>query len=753
MIPILFHSTEREFVGNGIGRLSDCISCLVTEEINGVYECQFSYPVTGALFSELQNGRIVYTTHDQTKAPQPFTIYKQAKEINGIVTYYARHISYQLTKTVLKPFSANSCLEAMDRMAAMCYGDTPFTFWTDKNVTGSFKLTAPRSVRNALGGMEGSLLDVYGKAELEWDKWTVKLHLNRGVDTDVSIRYGKNLVSFTQDTDYTGTYNAVVPFWTSDTDGTVTLPEGYILTGGIPARSGYLVTDAQEIITDASGAGIEAAYFTLEAQPLDLSDAFEEKPSADQLREKALTKIKNAQPWKPSDNITVSFVNLADIDEYKNYAPLQTCRLCDTVSVYFTQYGVASQGVKIISVTWDALNERYSEMQLGDAKQTFSEVVTAQVQETIMKTVPTRSDMQTAIEHATDMIVRGGLGGHIVFTLNADGEPEEILVMDNADPALAVNVWRFNLGGLGHSHNGYNGPFDDVALTADGRINADLITAGTLNANIMQAGIIRDKAGKNYWNLETGEISISYDVDPEGGVTQADLARVEQNAKDYTNNATADMATQTWVSGQISITKDGINSHFQEVEKALDDSVVNAQQYQYKSTSPTELMGGSWTQGNVPWQDGYFIWQKTRYTKADGTTYESAPVCITGNTGADGDDGADALYLYVTANAATSTAKETPKTVTLTGIVGEGDEQDSDPSGSKWFYAWYKTTDGGEEGYYRKGKNQTITINRNFCEDVASMRFRITNDATEFYLTNQNGVALTTHTGAILEVE
>lgn len=753
MIPILFSQTESSFIGNGLGRLAECTKCLVTEERNGVYECEFSYPMDGALFSQIQKGCIVYVTHDQTKIPQPFIIYKRTANINGMVTFNAQHLSYMLSKTTLKPFSATSCADAISKIKNMCYGGTPFTFWTDKSVTANYKLTAPRSVRSALGGQEGSILDAYGKGEYEWDKWRVNLYLNRGVDTDVTIRYGKNLTSFTQDKDYTGTYNAVVPYWTSEENGTVVLPEGYILTGGVPGKDGYLLTDALEQITDHNGSPISVSYITLETTTLDLSSEFENKPTVDQLRAKANEKLKDMTPWKPTENIKLNFVNLAETDEYKEYAPLQTCRLCDTVSVYFTQYGIAANGVKIIRVVWDALNDRYQEMELGEFKQSFSEVVTAQVQETILKTVPTKSAMQEAIDHATEMIVKGGFGGHIVYTLNGSGQPEEMLIMDTDSAETAVNVWRFNLGGLGHSHNGYNGPFDDVALTADGRINADLITAGTLNANIMQAGIIRDKAGKNYWNLETGEISISYDVDPEGGVTQADLARVEQNAKDYTNNATADMATQTWVSGQISITKDGINSHFQEVEKALDDSVVNAQQYQYKSTSPTELMGGSWTQGNVPWQEGYFIWQKTRYTKADGTTYESAPVCITGNTGADGDDGADALYLYVTANAATSTAKETPKTVTLTGIVGEGDEQDSDPSGSKWFYAWYKTTDGGEEGYYRKGKNQTITINRNFCEDVASMRFRITNDATEFYLTNQNGVALTTHTGAILEVE
>jgi hypothetical protein len=79
----------------------------------------------------------------------------------------------------------------------------------------------------------------------------------------------------------------------------------------------------------------------------------------------------------------------------------------------------------------------------------------------------------------------------VVFTLNADGKPEEILIMDTDNVLTAVNVWRFNQNGLGHSHNGYQGPYNDVALTADGQINADMITAGSLSANLIKGGTLK----------------------------------------------------------------------------------------------------------------------------------------------------------------------------------------------------------------------------------------------------------------------
>jgi hypothetical protein len=128
----------------------------------------------------------------------------------------------------------------------------------------------------------------------------------------------------------------------------------------------------------------------------------------------------------------------------------------------------------------------------------------------LQRIVRTTSDaMQEAVDHATEMIT-GGLGGYVVLDVNQQtGQTEEILIMDTPDKATAVNVWRFNQGGLGHSSNGYNGPFNDIALTSDGQINANLITTGTMNANHVRAGTITDNTGDNYWNLTTGEFRMT----------------------------------------------------------------------------------------------------------------------------------------------------------------------------------------------------------------------------------------------------
>ncbi|MDO4527437.1 MAG: hypothetical protein Q4C03_01470, partial [bacterium] len=75
MIPILYEASEREFTSNGLGRLRDCTRCEVTEERNGVYECEFDFPVDGNHFDLIIPGRIILVTHDDTGDTQPFDIY------------------------------------------------------------------------------------------------------------------------------------------------------------------------------------------------------------------------------------------------------------------------------------------------------------------------------------------------------------------------------------------------------------------------------------------------------------------------------------------------------------------------------------------------------------------------------------------------------------------------------------------------------------------------------------------------------
>ena len=501
MIPILYPGTEKEFRTNGIGRLTDCIRCIATEERNGIYEVEFDYPIEGVHFDEIEIGKIVAVTHDDTKEIEPFIIYQRTvPNLSGVVTFNAHHISYKLGEIVAIPFTAGSCAEALQGLTTYSASANPFTFWTDKTTTASFENAVPRNVRNILGGEENSILDVFGGGDYEFKRFEVKLYAQRGVDSDVEIRYAKNLTDLQETKDYSQSYNAIVPYWT-DTDGhIVMLPEKVIVYSGLEPVLAYLTDHNLIIIRTETEEPIEVAYTEIKAVPMDLSDQFEEMPTVEQLRAAAEARFERSGAWLPNENLKVDFVQLWQTEEFKEYSALQRVRLCDTVSVYYPQVNINAVKQRVIRTEYNVLIDRYDSIELGTPQTSLGRAI----KQEIMQDVPTTSMMASAIEYATNMI-RGGLGGYVVMTPGPNGYPQEILIMDTPDINTAVNVWRFNQGGLGHSSNGYQGPYSDIALTQDGRINASMITAGVLNANVIRAGTITDESGLNYWNLESGQ--------------------------------------------------------------------------------------------------------------------------------------------------------------------------------------------------------------------------------------------------------
>lgn len=505
MIPILYFADETVFRTNGIGRLSDCVRCIATEERNGIYEVEFDYPITGKHYEDLKLGRIVACTHDDRRDIQPFIIYQRTvPDLRGVVTFYAHHISYRLNNTVVMPFSAGTVATALQGIKTNSVNANPFSFWTDKSTVATFKSEVPRMARAMLGGEQNSILDVFGSGEYEFDRFEVKLYANRGNDTDVEIRYSKNLMNLSETISLEGTFNAIVPFWADPEGNVVMLPEKILVYSGIEPQIAYLTDHNLIIIRTETDEPIEVAYSQINAAPYDMSEYFEEAPTVAQLRNAARNRFENSGAWLPSENLTVDFVQLWQTEEFKDFAALQRVRLCDTVSVFYPQAGVNQVKQKVVRTAYNVLLDRYDEIELGTLSSTLGQAIKTE----ILQEVPTTSMMESAIQYATDMI-RGGLGGYVVMTPGPNGYPQEILIMDTPDINTAVNVWRFNQGGLGHSSSGYDGPFSDIALTQDGKINASMITTGTLNANLIRAGTLQDVNGNVSWNLATGVLNMT----------------------------------------------------------------------------------------------------------------------------------------------------------------------------------------------------------------------------------------------------
>ena len=346
MIPILFDKTETAFTSNGIGRLRDCISCIVTEERNGIYECDFEYPMDGANYELIQVGRIVGVRHDESSDIQPFDIVSFTKPIDGVVTFHCVHISYRQTRLTVTATNINSLTDAFTALGN-AVPTNPFSYTTDKTSSGYLSSAdgIPHSVREILGGMQGSILDIYG-GEYEWDKWQVKLHSSRGQQRDFSIRYGVNMLEYNDELDSSSCYSSCIPYWT-DGENTVI---GSMQTNGVTP----------------TGRG--------ECVPLDVSDRFESQPTQAQVEAEGLSYMQNNNTANPSQNIKVSFVRLQDMGEFADYQNLLQCKLCDTINVIFPDYNTDSN-FKIVKTVWNVLTGKYDEMELGDLSVSLAEAL------------------------------------------------------------------------------------------------------------------------------------------------------------------------------------------------------------------------------------------------------------------------------------------------------------------------------------------------------------------------------------------
>lgn len=473
MIPVLYETMTEGTVPThyGLGPLTDCLRCEVSEERNGKYELVLEYAAEGIHADDIQVNRFIMAKPNFTDNPQIFRIYKVSKTMNGKFTVNAQHISYDLSGKVISTGTAGSCTAACLLLEASAGN---FTITTDKTVSADFVIKEPSSVRSWFGGKQGSLLDVYGTAEWYYDNYACSLKLNRGMDRGVQIRYGKNLTALSQEIDMSNLCTGVIPYYIDDETNTKVV--------GAKVSTGLVLdVDRDQAVDFSSDVDPESAT-----------------PIATQLATLASNYITNNIFTRVFSSITLDFVQMGELKDRVD--------LCDTVHIFFEPLGI-SVALKCVATVWDVLQERYIQTTFGDSRNSIADTIVNQQKDLDEK--PSMSVMEQAINSSSKLIT-GNLGGYVIngHDSNGDGYPDENLIMDTNDINTATAVWRWNLGGLGFSPNGYAGPYDAVALDMQGRINADAITTGTLNANLIKAGVISDVAGNSQIDMTNGQATL-----------------------------------------------------------------------------------------------------------------------------------------------------------------------------------------------------------------------------------------------------
>ncbi len=486
MKPILFAKNATVYTTNGIGRL-DCVECKVTEERNGQYELEMIVPESSEHASSIEMSSIIVVKPYQGGNNQPFRVYKITKPFNGLFAVYAQHISYQLSYIPTMPFSvtasasaANASLQGLKTNSAET---NPFTFWTNVDTVSSFEVGAPASIRSCLGGVEGSVLDKFG-GEYEWDGYTVKLWKNRGVTVPtVTLKYGQNLTDLSQEEYISSTITGVCPFWKD-------------------AEGNNLVTLTEKVVESQYADN----YPFRRTVPLDLSQDFEQQPEEAQLRTNATAYLNASGIGIPTVSIKVSFVNLADTEEYKNILPLQTVKLCDMVKVEFEKLGISTTA-KVVKTVYDVLNERYDSVEIGTIRTSLASTITdatgalttAQSQLS-SKFKQFGNTVEADIINATAWLTSAG--GYVIANKNDDGTWKELIFASSTDlTSSSTKVLRVNNAGLGFSSTGIGGPYSQ-AWTLDGKMviggtNVPSLTVYDSNGDlIFRVGRVLDGQGQ-----------------------------------------------------------------------------------------------------------------------------------------------------------------------------------------------------------------------------------------------------------------
>lgn len=492
MIPILYKPDAK----TKIGWLAEASDCQCTEERNGVFELEFQYPMLGRYAADLVIDRYVKAKPNATAANQFFHIRKVSKPINGMFTVSCEHISYALSgypvPTVSASGNAQVAINAILTAAKNQLGkDTGFSVaTTDITLSSSIALTNV-SARAALGGVSGSVLDVYG-GEYEFDNHTIKLHKARGKDRGVRIAYGRNMTELKCDIDMDSAYTGIYGYVKNDNVDLHSY-KAVINSSGINAK-----TLIRDFSSDFSGGDSKITQSGLDS-------AVAAYAAANDIN-------------SPTVSMTVSFVDLSQSPEYASFSALESVSLCDTVQIYHKDLNINIKA-KVIKTVYDVLRERYTSIDLGSPRANFADVIKQTVNEAKDlrgQLVSAKSDLTAAYEKAiadATAAITGNSGGYV--RLNPPQNPQEILIMDTPDISTAKNIWRFNLSGFGHSSGGYSGLYR-TAVTQDGHIVADFIDTGILNANIIRAGIMQSANGEFSFNLESGHIEAS-DINITGG--------------------------------------------------------------------------------------------------------------------------------------------------------------------------------------------------------------------------------------------
>lgn len=541
----LYDKNETDFTHNGICILKP-LEATVTEELNGDYSLKVTMP----------RGKKEIEIEQIIKAPTPkfdqlFRVYNSDIDMLGNQIFYARHIFYDLLDYFIEDTRpSGSGALAISKILE----NTPFTGTSDITEQGTAYYQMMNPVKAILGA-DNAFINVWG-GELERDNFNVRMRNHLGTDRGVSIRYRKNLTGLRLQTDLSGVYTKIMPTGLQENGHHLAVEQAPTasqqlaesnLEHSVATKSRLVCLPEKYVSSPLIDNYVNIKTTRIHYSDIKIDEETSEAQALEMLRNAAAQEFENGLD-KPQITATVEFIPLQNTEEYKDFAVLESVYLGDTVKIFHEDLNIELEA-QVIEYEFDALSKRYNKVILGNANPKYGDTQKKYIEK---QKEETTTALEQAIINATQLIT-GNQGGYIV--MSPSEKPQEIFIMDTPDMNTAMKVWRWNLSGLGYSSTGINGPFA-LAMTMEGAIVADFITAGTINGALIKAGSVdAGSLSQEYKNSVTEEITGA-----ENRVTQAFQAADGQLSSTIECETTRAKGVESELSSSITQTADSITS-------------------------------------------------------------------------------------------------------------------------------------------------------------------------------------------------
>ena len=370
MRPILYNANETAFETYGLGEI-DATKAQVTRERNGNYTLYIEYPASGPLAGTFKNDMRIKSDAGLRTKNQTFFISRILKDSSGILKVYAKHISHLTEKMAIRNNTnvSGTAQAALAIWALNALGGIRFDTWSDIDLTSktSWNIADFKTARDVLGGVKGSILDVWG-GEYEFDNTVIRLHKQLGRKSPTVLEYGRNILRAEDDQDIEGAYTSVYPYatYTPENQG----------TGEGGATSQQITVELPEKYVDGPYIGL---YNERRVLIVDFSSNFKDKevPTIDKLRRLAKEYAINNRLGLPKINTKIEYVDLSKTLDYKLTQILEEAELCDIVPVYYPQIGLTSEDAKLTTIVYDVLLEQNDSVEVGAIGDGFKSSMTS----------------------------------------------------------------------------------------------------------------------------------------------------------------------------------------------------------------------------------------------------------------------------------------------------------------------------------------------------------------------------------------